>query len=59
MIALYRSRRRADALFTYRKLRQTLYRELGTNPAPALRRLEHAIRSQAPELDTSSPRTLV
>jgi DNA-binding SARP family transcriptional activator len=59
MIALYRSRRRADALFTYRKLRQTLYRELGANPAPALRRLEHAIRSQAPELDTSSPRTLV
>jgi DNA-binding SARP family transcriptional activator len=59
MIALYRSRRRADALFTYRKLRENLYHELGTNPAPALRRLEHAIRAQAPELDTASPRTLV
>jgi DNA-binding SARP family transcriptional activator len=59
MIALYRSRRRADALITYRKLRHNLYHELGANPAPALRRLEHAIRSQAPELDTSSPRILV
>jgi DNA-binding SARP family transcriptional activator len=59
MLALYRSRRRADALVTYRKLRQNLYHELGTNPAPTLRRLEHAIRSQALELDTSSPRTLV
>jgi SARP family transcriptional regulator, regulator of embCAB operon len=52
MIALYRCRRRADSLAIYRALRMNLYSELGINPAPALRRLEHAIRGQSPELES-------
>jgi DNA-binding SARP family transcriptional activator len=59
MLALYRSRRRADALATYRRLSERLRGELRTEPTAALRRLSESIRTQALELDTQSPNTLV
>lgn len=59
MLALYRSRRRADALATYRRLSESLRGELRTEPTAALRRLSESIRTQAPELDTQPPHTLV
>jgi len=46
MVALYRSGRHADALETYRAFRQLLDEELGLEPNPELRRLEHAILRQ-------------
>ncbi|WP_327067849.1 AfsR/SARP family transcriptional regulator [Kitasatospora sp. NBC_01302] len=51
MIALYRSGRQADALGFYRLMWQNLSEELGIEPSPALKRLEHAILSHAPHLD--------
>jgi DNA-binding SARP family transcriptional activator len=46
MVALYRSGRHADALETYRAFRQVLDEELGLDPNPELRKLEHAILQQ-------------
>jgi DNA-binding SARP family transcriptional activator len=43
MIALMRSRRQADALAAYRRLRQALAAELGIGPSAALRDLESRI----------------
>ncbi len=50
MLALYRSRRQADALQTYRTARQTRLDELGLEPGPQLRELERAILAQDPAL---------
>ncbi|TJZ52114.1 AfsR/SARP family transcriptional regulator [Streptomyces piniterrae] len=43
MLALQRSGRRSEALDAFRKLRDTLVRELGLEPSAALRQLQRAI----------------
>ena len=43
MLALYRSGRPGEAIDVYRRLRTGLVNELGLEPSPSLRRLEHAI----------------
>lgn len=53
MLALYRCRRQADALATYREARQLLVEELGIEPSRPLQMLERAILRQDPELDVS------
>ncbi|MGW2649313.1 AfsR/SARP family transcriptional regulator [Streptomyces sp. NPDC001393] len=49
MIALHRSGRRGEALDAYLQLRNTLGRDLGLEPSPRLRRLQHSILMAAPE----------
>ncbi|MFI1075564.1 BTAD domain-containing putative transcriptional regulator [Streptomyces puniciscabiei] len=49
MIALHRSGRRGEALDAYLQLRTTLGRDLGLEPSPRLRRLQHSILTAAPE----------
>ncbi|MFF3919641.1 BTAD domain-containing putative transcriptional regulator [Streptomyces sp. NPDC001852] len=49
MLALYRSGRRGEALAVYQQLRTTLGRDLGLEPSPRLRRLQHSILMAAPE----------
>jgi predicted ATPase len=51
MIALYRSRRQADALEAYTRARRTFVDELGIEPGPELRDLEARILRQDPDLD--------
>jgi len=51
MLALYRSGRQAEALSAYRTCRGLLLDELGVEPSPRLRDLEHAILNQSPSLD--------
>lgn len=51
-LAQYRLGRQADALGTLRRLRSFLADELGVDPAPAIRRLEHDILHQSPSLDS-------
>ena len=58
MSALYQQGRQADALRGYRYLRTTLVEELGIEPGPSARQLEHAILLQDPRLDTSAVGTL-
>ncbi len=50
MLALYRLGRRAEALESYRAARRTLVAELGLEPGPVLRELEHAILADDPAL---------
>jgi DNA-binding SARP family transcriptional activator len=50
MVALYRSGRQAEALRAYRDTRRSLVGELGIEPSPELRLLEHAILRHDPEL---------
>ncbi|MFD8733496.1 BTAD domain-containing putative transcriptional regulator [Streptomyces sp. NPDC059618] len=56
MIALHRSGRRGEALNAYTHLRTTLGRDLGLEPSPRLRRLQHAILMAAPETAPARPR---
>ncbi len=51
MLALYRSGRQAEALETYTDLRDHLRDELGIDPSPTLKRLEHSILRQDPALE--------
>jgi DNA-binding SARP family transcriptional activator len=46
MLALYRSGRQAEALFTYQATRALLVEELGLEPGPRLKELEAAILRQ-------------
>lgn len=43
MLALYRAGRRGEAIDVYRRMRTGLVNELGLEPSPSLRRLQHAI----------------
>jgi DNA-binding SARP family transcriptional activator len=49
MLALHRSGRRGEALAVYQQLRTTLGRDLGLEPSPRLRRLQHSILMAAPQ----------
>jgi DNA-binding SARP family transcriptional activator len=55
MLALYRAGRQAEALEAYRSARRALLAELGIEPGPALRDLEHAILAQVPALEAAPP----
>ncbi|ROP31336.1 AfsR/SARP family transcriptional regulator [Couchioplanes caeruleus] len=50
MLALYRSGRQAEALETYRSARRLFIEELGLEPSEELRRLEHAVLTDDPQL---------
>ena len=52
VLALYRGGRQAEALDAYRAARATLDEELGLEPTPALRELEHAILTHDADLAT-------
>lgn len=43
MVALHRAGRRGEALGVYQRLRTSLVRDLGIEPSPRLRRLQHSI----------------
>jgi DNA-binding SARP family transcriptional activator/ABC-type glycerol-3-phosphate transport system substrate-binding protein len=51
MVALYRSRRPADALSAYERAKDALSQELGVDPSPDLRRLHERILREDPDLD--------
>ncbi|MGY5035990.1 AfsR/SARP family transcriptional regulator [Streptomyces sp. 900116325] len=56
MLALYRSGRQAEALQVYRDTRQWMLDELGVEPDPRLKRLEHSILAIDPRLDLPGTR---
>ena len=51
MLALYRSRRPADALAAFERARDGLSRELGVDPSPELRHMHERILREDPDLD--------
>ena len=55
VLALYRSGRQAEALRAFEEARRTLADELGLDPGPDLRALEHAVLQQDPTLDWVAP----
>jgi DNA-binding SARP family transcriptional activator len=60
MLALYRSGRQADALETYRRVRNRLDAELGVDPGEDLQELHQAVLAADPGLAPSrTPRTTV
>jgi predicted ATPase/DNA-binding SARP family transcriptional activator len=56
MVALYRGGRQSDALRTFQGARERLADELGVEPGPDLRDLEHRILTHDPDLATDRPR---
>ncbi|WP_219910957.1 BTAD domain-containing putative transcriptional regulator [Saccharothrix carnea] len=58
-LALYRAGRQADALKVLRTIQMRLAEELGVDPRPALKQLEHEILNQSPTLDWQPTPTLV
>jgi DNA-binding SARP family transcriptional activator len=58
MLAMYRAGRQAEALRAYQQVRRVLADELGIEPGRALQQLEHAVVSQATELElAAAPRS--
>ena len=55
MLALYRSGSQAEALDAYAEARRRLVDDLGLEPGPALRRMEHSVLSQDPGLERPVP----
>jgi DNA-binding SARP family transcriptional activator len=55
MLALYRSRRQAEALAAYQEARRALVDELGIEPSPELQQLERSILQQDPALELHPP----
>ncbi|MCT7661330.1 BTAD domain-containing putative transcriptional regulator [Mycobacterium deserti] len=55
MLALYRCGRQADALETFRVMRDRLVEELGVDPSPALRRVHQQILDGVPEAASRAP----
>ena len=55
MLTLYRAGRQADALDAFAECRRRLVDDLGLDPGPALRRMQQAILSQDPSLESSRP----
>jgi DNA-binding SARP family transcriptional activator len=55
--ALYRSGRQADALAAYQRVRRILADELGIEPSPSLRQLEHLVLLQDADLAAPSTNT--
>jgi predicted ATPase/DNA-binding SARP family transcriptional activator/class 3 adenylate cyclase len=55
MLALYRSRRQAEALDAYQAARRALVDELGIEPSPELQELEGLILRQDPSLEVAAP----
>jgi YVTN family beta-propeller protein len=55
MLALYRSGRQAEALAAFQAAKQRLSEELGLEPGPQLRDLEHRILEHDPGLATRRP----
>jgi predicted ATPase/DNA-binding SARP family transcriptional activator/class 3 adenylate cyclase len=55
MLALYRSRRQAEALDAYQAARRALVDELGIEPSPELQELEGQILRQDPSLEVAAP----
>jgi predicted ATPase/DNA-binding SARP family transcriptional activator len=55
MLALYRSRRQAEALDAYQSARHALVDELGIEPSPELQELEGRILRQDPSLEVAAP----
>jgi predicted ATPase/DNA-binding SARP family transcriptional activator len=57
MLVLYRAGRQADALDAYAECRRRLVDDLGLDPGSALRRMQQAVLSQDPILDSSAATT--
>jgi DNA-binding SARP family transcriptional activator/DNA-binding GntR family transcriptional regulator len=54
ILALYRAGRQAEALVAYERFRSTLDDQLGIEPSPALKRLQHNILTQDPSLEPAT-----
>jgi predicted ATPase/DNA-binding SARP family transcriptional activator len=55
MLALYRSKRQAEALQAYQDARRVLTEELGIEPGRDLRELQRRVLDQDPDLDSVAP----